>query len=390
MRKSLLLGMLLVLCVSVTRAQDHDYTGYLLANINALRAERGLPPFGYDERLSAAAFEQAEWMIEAWSYAHVHGGSTPTTRGTSAGYVDGEWCCSENTFLSPTRTPEASLRFWIRSRAHYNQLTSTWFDEIGVGYAHNEHHTGQVLVFGRRGDDVQLAAAEPATAAPTSPPAVVAAASTPVVLPPVPEVARNGQHIVNGGENLFRIGLRYGVRVDDLRAANRLSGNTIFVGQVLRVPDPSPETDDPPAAAPVQPDAPDVLPFGCNGVDDAPHELLRVASEAVGCEVMVEQGFYHVNYAALNSQELINMGVIHAVRLTGVVDPVEVCMSGGGVVMALDDALPQRLDIQPRDGFTCSTARADGLVSLTIGAIGGPGSGWEPPANPVTFASIDS
>ncbi len=38
------------------------------------------------------------------------------------------------------------------------------------------------------------------------------------------------------GENLFRIGLRYGVSVAELRLANCLSGDTIYAGQRIYVP----------------------------------------------------------------------------------------------------------------------------------------------------------
>ena len=43
-------------------------------------------------------------------------------------------------------------------------------------------------------------------------------------------------HIVQPGENLFRIGLRYGVTAAQLQAANQLPNITIFVGQQLRIP----------------------------------------------------------------------------------------------------------------------------------------------------------
>lgn len=43
-------------------------------------------------------------------------------------------------------------------------------------------------------------------------------------------------HIVQPGENLFRIALRYGTTVEALQAANRLSGATIYVGQRLVIP----------------------------------------------------------------------------------------------------------------------------------------------------------
>ncbi len=43
-------------------------------------------------------------------------------------------------------------------------------------------------------------------------------------------------HVVQRGENLFRIALRYGTTVDAIRAANGLASNTIYVGQQLRIP----------------------------------------------------------------------------------------------------------------------------------------------------------
>jgi LysM repeat protein len=41
---------------------------------------------------------------------------------------------------------------------------------------------------------------------------------------------------VQAGENLFRLALRYGVTVDDLKAANGLTSDLIDVGQVLVIP----------------------------------------------------------------------------------------------------------------------------------------------------------
>ncbi|HET91258.1 MAG TPA: LysM peptidoglycan-binding domain-containing protein [Chloroflexi bacterium] len=43
-------------------------------------------------------------------------------------------------------------------------------------------------------------------------------------------------HVVQRGDNLFRIALRYGVTVDTVRIANGLTGSAIYVGQRLRIP----------------------------------------------------------------------------------------------------------------------------------------------------------
>ena len=47
----------------------------------------------------------------------------------------------------------------------------------------------------------------------------------------------DGQHVVQRGENLFRIALRYGVTVDAMAQANGLANpNQIYVGQTLVIP----------------------------------------------------------------------------------------------------------------------------------------------------------
>ncbi len=43
-------------------------------------------------------------------------------------------------------------------------------------------------------------------------------------------------HIVQPGENLFRIGLKYGVSLTAIMEANGLADTTIYVGQRLIIP----------------------------------------------------------------------------------------------------------------------------------------------------------
>ena len=43
-------------------------------------------------------------------------------------------------------------------------------------------------------------------------------------------------YAVRRGDNLFRIGLRFGISVSALQAANGLHSNLIYAGQVLRIP----------------------------------------------------------------------------------------------------------------------------------------------------------
>ena len=59
----------------------------------------------------------------------------------------------------------------------------------------------------------------------------------PVVTPVVTSLNRT--HTVAAGENLFRIALRYGLTTNELAAANGIANsNSVYVGQVLRIPAP--------------------------------------------------------------------------------------------------------------------------------------------------------
>ncbi len=62
-----------------------------------------------------------------------------------------------------------------------------------------------------------------------------AAAPSPAPAQPAPGAA-SGVHTVQAGENLFRIGLKYGVTAAAIRAANGLSSDIIYVGQRLTIP----------------------------------------------------------------------------------------------------------------------------------------------------------
>ena len=82
----------------------------------------------------------------------------------------------------------------------------------------------------------------PNTPVPKPAPRPVAQPEQPVVQPPVqtPTPAPNqpaaaGYHTVQAGETLYAISRKYGVSVDTLKRLNALAGNTISVGQQLRI-----------------------------------------------------------------------------------------------------------------------------------------------------------
>jgi len=68
-----------------------------------------------------------------------------------------------------------------------------------------------------------------------------------------------GTHVIQRGETLFKISLKYGTTVAALQAANNITGSKIYAGQTLKIPgvgDTSPPVDPAPVPEPTSPPAP--------------------------------------------------------------------------------------------------------------------------------------
>jgi LysM repeat protein len=104
-------------------------------------------------------------------------------------------------------------------------------------------YVGQVLVIPDSGAPPVPAATQPASAPPSA---------APPAAPPA-----DGVHVVQPGETLFRIGLKYNVSWTAIQSANGLAGTKIYAGQRLVIPGASaaPAQSPPPEATPTPPPA---------------------------------------------------------------------------------------------------------------------------------------
>ena len=86
----------------------------------------------------------------------------------------------------------------------------------------------------------EVATPIPTTAAETTPPVAPTSTPVPTTVPtPVPTEAVSGErtHVVQPGENLFRIALHYGMTYTALAAANGIiNPDLVYVGQRLTIP----------------------------------------------------------------------------------------------------------------------------------------------------------
>lgn len=249
-------------------AMAQNGSGELVQRINGLRNSLNLPAYSQNSALAAAAQQHAQYMVNSGTVSHVQvNGSTPRSRAIASGYPT-DWV-AENIYGGTNASIDAAWTFWINSPVHYRGLTSTNFNEIGVGIASGEWGTAYVLVFGTQ---VQSWTPPQTRGGGTD---VEEAAAPPMFVVGVDE-AGNIMHEVQAGDTLGDIALLYGYTWDDLpymleiNALNEENVRSLEVGSVFLVPPqagtytPTPgaptETPAPPSQTPVPPTIPPASP----------------------------------------------------------------------------------------------------------------------------------
>ena len=177
-----------------------------------------------------------------------------------------------------------------------------------------------------------------ATAVPTNPPPPP---------PPVPTATATPlpvcEHVIQSGDNLFRLAIQYETTVEGLLELNQLPSDTILsVGQVIEVP--------------CHPQSPDE-PYICPGVPAG--YLVWTVSHNVRC--------LPVEIADIDKHPLMNAGVLQALSIWGeVAAGVEFCFNGAGTVVFEDastfPALVTRLSLYEKDGLRCAQVPGQGKV----------------------------
>lgn len=122
----------------------------LITAVNRYRAQKGLPAYTVNAKLAEAAQRHANDI--ACHKIYVHTGtdnSTPQTRVADTGYVAKS--VSENVNGNyPPLDGQAAVNWWINDKTdarHGQNLLSTTFKEIGVGYSFFDNYGFYALVF---------------------------------------------------------------------------------------------------------------------------------------------------------------------------------------------------------------------------------------------------
>ncbi len=228
----LLLSVLMLWCgAHGVQAQD---TGDILNRINTLRAQRGLPPYAVNGALTAAAQQQAQWIVDNGSVVHTHpDGSGPRTRALANGY--GSPDVSENIYGGTMATTNDAWIFWLNSPIHYQGMVNSYYTEIGVGIASGAWGQAFVTDFGNPTGQRSIQVVSNATGKGSS--AAAAAAAPPSYIVGIDEHG-NLKHQVHQGETVGDIALLYGytwadlpymLQINGLSDVRDLSADSIFL-----------------------------------------------------------------------------------------------------------------------------------------------------------------
>ena len=175
----------------------------------------------------------------------------------------------------------------------------------------------------------------------TAPTATATASQVPTATATASPTPVNCVHTVVEGDNLFRVALMYGTTVEALQELNRLSGDTVALGQELVVPDC------------------EVKPPECNGLPD--DVIFDPESNDVGCLV--------VEISDIDKHPLMNAGIIIAFDVWGrVAEGVTTCFSQGGSIVFMDKSTSPpdvtRLATYQSDGKMCARVDRPGTIVL--------------------------
>lgn len=238
----------IVLLKPTTAVAQSGPAAEMLQLINQFRVDNGLPPFQANAALVAAAQNQASYMAENGVFSsHVgYGGSTPQTRANAAGYIG---FVSENIVGGTGLTPRQGLTWWRNSPVHYNTLVTARYTEAGTAFSSDGESNFFVLVVGRKVSSTT----PPSSGEDSSPEPLIV---TPIVLA---EPQQDGSivHIVQDGQALWSLAAHYDVALNDLLLYNNLSESQYLQpgdSVIIRLPDgaPPPATPTPPLRHVVQ------------------------------------------------------------------------------------------------------------------------------------------
>jgi uncharacterized protein YkwD len=112
---------------------ENPYPAMMLGQVNADRANAGLPPLTYSPKLALLAGNHSCDMARAGSLFHTNLGALVGT-GDYAAY----WTMGENVLDAPAGTPISQMNaMWMNSGPHRANILSSQYNVIGIAFCNS-------------------------------------------------------------------------------------------------------------------------------------------------------------------------------------------------------------------------------------------------------------
>jgi len=231
-------GSLLPLGSISAKSDVQSNSSDLIAAVNSLRINNGLPPYNTNPILMQIAQAHADYMAAIGSVTHYGpNGERPFQRALNAGYpVAGDLSLggffSEN-ILAGQFTAERAVEIWQGDAPHLNTMLSPNLQDIGAGVTKVGDFIYYVI-------DAGLASNVPIKYTPEVPVGTPGTPNTSQFIIPVvtstPDESGLVYHEVQSGQSLWAIAIAYGTKIDEIRRLNNLqSGAPIYPGDKLLI-----------------------------------------------------------------------------------------------------------------------------------------------------------
>ena len=202
----------------------------LVAAVNQLRAANGLPALEVNSVLMGIAQGHSDYQASIGNVTHYGpGGSRPRDRAAAAGYGGGAtFFISENIAGGTNLSVDGAISMWLMDDLHINTMLGANYREIGAGVSVSGDFVYYTI------DTAYVAGGSYSTPA-TTPAGGYGATPIPVyfVQTATPNPDGSISHVVQSGQTLIGIAQAYGVSVAEIKALNGLTGDDIYVGDVL-------------------------------------------------------------------------------------------------------------------------------------------------------------
>ena len=203
----------------------------MIAEVNALRAANGLPPYSINAALMASAQAHANWITETGAGGHVGvDGTYAVDRAAIAGYGGGATIfVNENWARGYGLSVYNCIYVSWDDPDHMGNMLAEWHNEVGAGVSvDSQNRVTYVLNVGHVSGSAPIV--QP-TVAPGE------TQMTPYIQPlqtVTPDATGAVIHTVRTGENLWAIANAYGISLDELLSLNGLTAeSTIYEGDQL-------------------------------------------------------------------------------------------------------------------------------------------------------------